>query len=203
MTKPLKAYMVTEDSEGHACIVFATNSATARREGGNELGVEWEGVESCKRSPEYDQYAPGPVPNMVLIDHGWWFECSHCGRRVSDDMAQEAEDDGLNPDNFEAVESGDWIFCSHECLATDRLEKVQRKAAEAAMVEYVTTMWPQAIVTHVHVYGPRLEADRSCYAMFSFPGSERDAEWKFPEDTITIMKSDLDAWNAYKAVQHG
>jgi len=201
MTKPLIAYMVTEEYEGHSCIVFATNSATARREGGYELGIEWEEVASCKRASQFDEYAPGPVPNMVLINHGWWFECNHCGRRISDDMAQEAEDDGLNPDNFEAVESGSNIFCSHECLAINRLEKVQQKAVDAAMVEYVTTMWPAAVVTHVQCYNHRLESDGGCYALFKFPGSVHDAKWVWPEDNITIMKSDVDAWNAYKEVQ--
>jgi len=57
MTKPLIAYMVTEEYEGHSCIVFATNSATARREGGYELGIEWEEVASCKRASQFDEYA--------------------------------------------------------------------------------------------------------------------------------------------------
>jgi hypothetical protein len=44
-TKPLKAYEVQERQEGYSTIVFATNSATARKEGAAELSIDWEDVE--------------------------------------------------------------------------------------------------------------------------------------------------------------
>jgi hypothetical protein len=38
-TEKMKAYHVGEGSGGEHVITFATNSATARREGGNELNL--------------------------------------------------------------------------------------------------------------------------------------------------------------------
>ena len=76
--KRLKAYQVSDGADV-TVIRFATSSAAARREGGNEIGCEWDGVDSCARKPEYDQYAPGPVPARALIEAGWQFECRRHG----------------------------------------------------------------------------------------------------------------------------
>jgi hypothetical protein len=79
--KPLKAYEVRDPHEGNCVIVFATNSATARREGAGELDTDWEGVESCTRAPWADEYAPGPAPLHATLAAGWQHECGHCGCR--------------------------------------------------------------------------------------------------------------------------
>ncbi|KAB8062083.1 hypothetical protein GCN74_03380 [Janthinobacterium sp. FT14W] len=71
--KRLRAYQVS-DGEDITVIRYATSSAAARREGGNEIGCEWDGVDSCERKQEYDQNAPGPVPARALIEAGWQFE---------------------------------------------------------------------------------------------------------------------------------
>jgi len=60
--KKLKAFEVRDNDEGNCVIAFATNGAAARREGGNDLNLEFEDVESCRRAPWADEYAPGPVP---------------------------------------------------------------------------------------------------------------------------------------------
>ena len=74
----LKAYTVHDGDDG-ATVIFATNSATARRQGANELDRDWTEVDSCRRAPQFDAYAPGPVPAAVLIDHGWRYECNRSG----------------------------------------------------------------------------------------------------------------------------
>lgn len=108
----IKAYVVTDSYDGDSCIEFATNGATARRNGGNELGCEWEGVQSCRRKPEFDQFAPGPVPPMTLLENGWWFDCHNhaCQRRVS-------FDDSDPP--MEPCVTGQRVYCSQECRAAD------------------------------------------------------------------------------------
>lgn len=78
MSTPLKAYVVHEDDEGNCAVVFATNGATARRDGANELNLSFEEVASCRRQPAFDQYAPGPVPMHATLAAGWWHECGHC-----------------------------------------------------------------------------------------------------------------------------
>lgn len=83
----LKAYSVQGNEYG--VIAFATSGVAARREGANELNIEFSDVESCRRIPALDHYAgqPGGVPMRVLVeDHGWSQECGCCERRVYSDQ---------------------------------------------------------------------------------------------------------------------
>lgn len=205
MSKPLKAYMVRDDYEGNACIVFAKGGAQARREGANELGIDWESVESCTRKPEFDQYAEaGTLPNSVLIEDGWWFECSHCYRRISKDLKEEVFDEGLNPDDFEIVDTGKLVFCSHSCRAIHYREGVDKARAKSALVEYVTTKWAGTHVVHAHVYKDKLEPSGErggikCSASFTFPGGRSQVQWVFPQDTVLVCQFDVEAWHAFVA----
>lgn len=83
---PIKAYSVQGNEYG--VIEFARYSVVARRQGANELNIEFDDVESCTRTPSLDEYAgrPGGVPMRVLVEkHGWSQECGHCERRVYSD----------------------------------------------------------------------------------------------------------------------
>ncbi len=85
---PKKAYKVLEVDEHTGGIVFARCNAEARRWGANEYGDgEWDYVE-CSRAPEYDQYVNGGLNDLVLWNHGWWFECM-CGHRLDSDFYNE------------------------------------------------------------------------------------------------------------------
>jgi hypothetical protein len=44
--KPVKAYQVTDNYEGHACVVFETNSASARRTG-SSTRRNWKSIDAC------------------------------------------------------------------------------------------------------------------------------------------------------------
>ena len=83
--RKLKAYSVQGDEFG--TVVFATCGVVARREGANELNIEFQDVESCRRIPDLDNYsAQGSVPWKVLVeDHGWIMECAGCYKRVASD----------------------------------------------------------------------------------------------------------------------
>jgi hypothetical protein len=87
---PIKAYDVQSDEYG--TIEFARYSVVARRDGANELNIDFEDVVSCRRVPELDKYAgvKGGVPMKVLVEeHGWSQECGSCYRRVySDEKAR-------------------------------------------------------------------------------------------------------------------
>ena len=109
----LKAYNVQGNEYG--VIEFATSGVAARRQGANELSIEFADVESCRRMPALDGYAgqSGGVPMRVLVeDHGWGQECGHCYQRVYGD----------HPGR---VWVADQVFCSadHQEQATARLAR--------------------------------------------------------------------------------
>lgn len=203
--KRLKAYEVRNDYEGHCCIEFATSNAAARRTGAGELNIDWEDVEHCRRKPEFDQYAPGPVPMQVLLEHGWWFTCHECDRKVSEDLAQDVEDDGLDPDDFAITIEGEAIYCSIACSNKHWLKKRRRVAAHAAFVEVVEARFPGCSVKHIHIYGDRLEpgfhrngsyeSDAKCIARFAFPGGKYLASWVFGASTASVSQDDLEAFS--------
>lgn len=205
MNSALKAYAVHDNYEGYGCVAFATNSATARREGASELDIDWDSVETCRRAPQFDQYAPGPVPPLVLIEHGWWFECSHCGRRVNDNMDEELEDDDLDPADFvPRSDEHSGVFCSASCECADHMRKRGDAEATEALIEVFEAKFPGATRTGMHVYGgPRLlPADGKSirYAVyFTFPGSRYAATWEFGDDHVSLDECDADAYRAWRA----
>lgn len=198
----LKAYEVREDGEGYCCVVFATNGAAARRDGAGELGTEWDGIESCRRAPHLDQYAPGPVPPITLIEHGWWFECQHCGRRVSNDMDDDLLDDDLDPAPFSPRPAGKHgVFCSERCECADHMEKRDREEAADALREVFEAKFQGAEILHVHVYrGPRLEAGKSgeYVVTFKFPGALYSSRWSFGDEFCSVPQCDVRAFAEWK-----
>lgn len=204
MDAKLKAYEVRDDGEGYCCVVFATNGATARREGAGELGTDWECIETCRRAPHLDQYAPGPVPPLTLIEHGWWFECQHCGRRVSNEMAQELEDDDLDPADFVPRPAGKHgVFCSESCECADHMKKRGRAEAEEALIEVFEAKFPGATIEHAYVYrGPKLThgiRGETAVVTFSFPVAQYNSRWVFGEETCQVTQIDVDAFKDWRA----
>ena len=182
--KKLKAYQV-HDGGDHTVIQFATNSATARREGANEMGCEWEEVDYCNRKPEYDSYAPGPVPPLVLIKNGWWFECHHCSTQVNEYNEEDP------------IPAGDSVFCSAACKAKDFAEQRSRDAALVALEEVFTAKFAGASSVDTYLAGHKLVPSSqfdpryqySPYAMvtFNFPGGAGVARWVFGDELVTCL----------------
>lgn len=200
--KRLKAYQVHDGDEGWA-IVFATNSATARREGAGEIGCEWGDIDTCRRAPQWDQYAPGPVPPLARIASGWWYECAHCGRRVSEDMHYEIEEDELDPADFEIIEDGHIVYCSHTCQAIESAQLRARKAAEVNLIEAFEARFPDASILSVHVSGTKLEGpDRFGHALatvvFKFPGGKNAVHWGFGDELCSVPREDVSAFCAWR-----
>lgn len=107
MLKPLKAYSVQGNEYG--VIAFAASGVVARREGANELNIEFEDVESCTRMPGLDEYAgvKGGVPMKVLVEqYGWSQECGYCESRVYADA-------DCNP--CRVWVSAEQVCCTAEC----------------------------------------------------------------------------------------
>lgn len=201
--KPLLSYEVREPGEGHCVIRFATSGAAARREGANELDCGFNEVEHCLRRPQFDQYAPGPVPHAVLIEHGWWFECHHCSRRISEDMQQEAEDEGEEHEHLEVITDGDAVYCSHGCVMGEFVERRAQKAAQAALIEFFSLMYPDCAIGSIWVsraplQGPDRLGQAQALLYFKFPGAQHDAIFTFGEDCMRISPDDRPAFHAWR-----
>ena len=205
LNQTLKAYAVHDNYEGYCCVVFATNSATARREGASELDIDWYSVETCRRAPEFDQYSPGPIPPLTLIEHGWWFECQHCGRRCSNDMAEDLESDDLDPADFvPRASSSGGVFCSASCECADHMEKRGRAEATEALIEVFEAKFPGATLTGLHVYGGPLllppDGKSIRYAVyFTFPGGKRAVTWEFGDENVSLDACDSEAYKAWRS----
>ncbi|WP_321913518.1 hypothetical protein [Paraburkholderia sp. J11-2] len=199
--KPLKAYQVdTDDGDGGSCVVFTTNSATARREGASILDADWESVTSCRRKPHFDAYSPGPVPASALIESGWRFECSHCYARVTNDYT--IDDDGNEVEPSAYVTRGQKVFCHQECIARYDAKARMNLAAQHALIELVEGKFPGCTITRVHVYGEKLEPPEKghgirCSAHFTFPGAKYGATYHFGEgDRAWVSDIDVPAFDA-------
>lgn len=190
--KRLKAYYVTDGNDG-SCIRFATNSATARREGANELDLEWGDIDSCTRRPEFDQFAPGPVPPDVLIEEGWWFECQHCGVQVDEYIETEIKAEGQI------------VYCSPSCQSAEYAEHRARQAAEVALIELFESKYPDCTIRRVHVYGKKLEPSErhggtKCCVDFMFPGAKYGATFVYGDDHLFVANGDLPAYYAWQGI---
>ncbi|AOZ06801.1 hypothetical protein [Cupriavidus malaysiensis] len=191
----MKAYEVYDGGDNWV-IVFATNSATARREGAGEIGCEWENIDHCRRKPELDRHAPGPVPPLALIAAGWHYECGHCGCRVDEDMENVEPDPHFDASELGPVAVGQMVYCSVSCAAMERAERRSRETAESALIELVETKYPGSKVTHVNVFGHQLEAKGGyCRAYFTFPGGVHHATYKYGEsDAAWVSQCDAEAF---------
>lgn len=191
--KPLKAYIAHDGDEGWS-VQYATNGAAARRDAAGEFGCDFRDVESCKRAPSLDEYAPGPAPAHALIDIGWWFECGCCGRRVSNDLLEDVADEGLDPSEFEITTRGDWAFCSRTCMGKFDDKRRAAKCAIAAAIEAAAIRFPFADKIFAHKQGFRDAREISVW--FTFPGGEAPAHWRVGESTVSIIQRDESAWRA-------
>lgn len=189
----MKAYEVREDGEGNCVIVFATNSATARREGGDELGLSFEEVESCTRAPWADEYAPGPVPLSATLDAGWWHECSHCGVRFDAD-GRHGEDDDDRDDQFQPVEDGKHrSFCSPTCMMQDWATKRERTERQLSAIEATLTRWPMATGVTAGEYCKAWPSrDYEMRAQFTLPCVRYPVSWVPGSGVVNVSQCDVD-----------
>lgn len=193
--KKLKAYTV-HDGGDHSVIQFATSNVVARREGANELGCEFNEVDYCKRSPEFDEYEPGPVPPLVAIKHGWWFECRHCG--------QQTDEYSEGP----IIEEGNGVFCSPVCEMADYIKSRAQVAADVALLDVFDAKFPGAIVLHAYASldGYRLEAgtqfgprgSNGSMITFKFPGGDGVGRWVLGDEDVTVDRADIPAFCAWR-----
>lgn len=196
----MKAYIVREDHDGHSVITFATSSAAARREGGSELNLEFDEVESCKRAPWADQYAPGPVPLQAYLDAGWWFECHHCGVRFDQD--DRASDDDRD-DQLEPVEDGQRnYYCSPTCMMERWAERRERTVRLCAIIEATLVRWPMATGVTAHEYCQTWTSrDMEWRAQFTLPGIRYPVSWTPGSSVVHVAQGDTEDFKARYGVK--
>ncbi|NBB11778.1 hypothetical protein [Pseudomonas sp. SLFW] len=191
--KPLKAYHVGEDSEGGHVITFATNSATARREGGNEMGLEFNEVSFCRRAQWADQFAGQPfIPAKAYHEQGWWLYCGQCETQLYED----AEDDDGNP--LIIVYDGRRAYCDQNCKDSHDREIAELNARGEAFKEKLKGR-PDLEFSDVQAGWPRITMSAKFkFAGCQYGGSVRDQEGD-GHLTWYIAQVDQLAWDEYEA----
>jgi hypothetical protein len=187
----MKAFLVDCEQENGAQIYFAETANQAKCYAANEEGIEYIEVTSCRRRPQFDQYAPGPIPPKVLIEDGWWFECHGCNRRVEEDMHDYWEDDGpTQPDG--PVYRGQGVWCSTNCQAKSDAREAEARRKSEETIAAVRSQWPG-----VGKVVPYMRGDGKECAWFEFGGTYH-ATWVVGEDTVHVAGQDVAAWKAFR-----
>ena len=110
----MKAYTAVEELSGEysGTVVYAKSNVEARRKAANELNDGEFGGLRVIREPQLDKYTRASIPMDVMINIGWWIDCSNCGVRVNADMYEDEEEyEGKTPvGTFFGVG-----FCCEEC----------------------------------------------------------------------------------------
>lgn len=189
MAKPLKAYSVQEEESG--LIVFATSGIAARREGANELSVEFKDVISCNRAPWADQYAEqGWVPVKALLEQGWWQSCNGCGCMVS------ADSTNYEDEPHEPVIEERGLYCSPSCKEAEEAEIAARKLRKQQRTQAVLDKYPEAEILWVN------DHDTDATVTFKVPWCKHSTTWKVGETTMRVHPDDLAAWEADRSNSH-
>ncbi len=170
-SKPLKCFQVEGNDEPEdTMIVFARSSIEAKRHWANEHGDGDKfitGISACRR-PQWDSFAPGPVPRLELIDAGWWMECENCCVRISSDYI------GTSEPYTDSYSQADWalereygpdltlpvmepyepkagrIWCNKACHDRDMTERARIKRMGARAIAIVAAeverRWPDVTI---------------------------------------------------------
>lgn len=193
-----KAYMIRDAEDGRCVIEFSGHAASARRNGANELGLDFTEVESCVRAPWADQYAPGPVQLSAYLDAGWWFECQSCGTRFDADGRGYGDYDERE-DEFSPVEDGRHnYYCSSACMMTDWADRRDRESRGCAVIEATAMRWPQA--TNIKAY----DYYRTGWmAVFSLPGIRYGVKMAPGSRTALVSAHDVDEFTRLYGIREG
>lgn len=181
----LLAYQIDEGFEGESAIVFATHRTKAKSDGAAELGLNYVEIQSCRRVPELDAYAPGPVPPLVLFQRGWWFECAHCTQPIRP---------GQLADDAQPCEANGWLYCTPNCRALRHALERRSEAAEAALIELVTTRYPAATQIRTRVVNGILQGEDGTFggswATFRLPEFKHPVAYQFGHPGLVVSGED-------------
>ncbi len=215
----MKAYQVKDAWEEETVIVFAKGGAEARRKGAKQLGIDFEEVSSCTRTPSFDKYAgQGGIPAEAYINAGWWLECSGCYAKIDDDFCTPPSD-AENAAGYAAEHGRPWsppvfagpdVWCCQDCKTDYERRRRAEKRARDALPRYLRRYFPGT----VFVSGSASEfrkGDRNAFVHFSFPGSKWTADLTVracqssvrngrDKGRLMVSQQDVDAWQAFRGL---
>lgn len=188
----MKAYLVDCDQENGAQLYFARTANQAKCYAANDAGCDYIEVGSCRRQPQFDEYAPGPVPPKVMIENGWWFECFGCSRRVAEDMDDYADDDDDGGTTLDGpIYRNNAVWCSTACQSSwDKQREAERLANEEAKAACLLK-WPKARNVTASMRG----SGKRC-AEFDFGGKIK-ALWEIGDTKAWVAPIDMEIWEAF------
>ena len=96
------AWVVTEEHEGHAVVVFHKNGLAARRIGSSQMDREFEETD-VSRAKLFDDLLGKPITAQDYLDRFWWKECESCYKHISIDDEPIVDNENGN------------VFCNAEC----------------------------------------------------------------------------------------
>jgi hypothetical protein len=184
--------------------VFTTRERDARKIAAGEFSTD-PGDPSVilRRAPEFDRYAPGPVPPQALLDAGWWITCAECEHHVSDDgcddCANERVDDQPMPP---PVVCGGMVFCSQDCKDDYDAARARDAKYKADMTRLALDTFPGATVLQVWGLAGRPK-DLENSIDLQLPGVEGRVNWRpydpDPKGCAFVRAMDIPAFQAYVA----
>lgn len=191
----LKAYVATDGGDGWA-VVFGQTNGHARRLAAEQIGCDFEDIETCRRDRRFDAYAGQEIPLQAYLDCGWRYECSNCGE-VFDSEPDEwrLDDDGfpVPTESLVPVEDNIGIYCCASCQMAGYQSLLHRGRGDAAIIEAVEINFPGAQDVHAFV------SQRGSTAWFRFPGGLGHATWKVGAGEVSLDQRDVQAFEAWKS----
>jgi hypothetical protein len=205
--RKLLCFVVEDDDdvlELGSRFVFTTRERDARKIAAGEFSTD-PGDPSVilRRAPEFDRYAPGPVPPQALLDAGWWITCAECEHHVSDDgcddCANERVDDQPMPP---PVVCGGMVFCSQDCKDDYDAARARDAKYKADMTRLALDTFPGATVLQVWGMSGRPNDPENSIDV-KLPGVEGRVGWRpydtNPEGCVFVRAIDLSAFRKYIA----
>lgn len=213
----MKAFACQEEHEGTGGIYYADHAITAHKRFANEYNDgDLHGI-TCRRAPWADQYAPGPCPLLVMVDHGWWMERYHCGVRIDSDLEHIPHDPAEPVRELKPVEDASGIFCTADCQSAFHAERAERAIYGQWMLDLLRqclrdkmpgcTEVSEGMCPHVYVEKKHgLWAIRQAVIAFTFPGCKIGPasirmEHDQPGATVLVCSGDIEAWEAFHGIR--
>ncbi|HEU4682958.1 MAG TPA: hypothetical protein VFS39_00465 [Nitrospira sp.] len=166
--------MVQEIDEMTGGIIFAKSAIEARKIGANEWNDGELAGMTVRRRKDLDQFAGSGVPFSLLIDEGWWGECTGCGGHIDEWFLY---DRGLTSSDVIGTLNAA-IFCCQSCkdeyaARKDREDQAGREFLKR-LCDIVRRRFPNAnAVTPEYVYAAEFDGVvtiRQAVVSFEFPG---------------------------------
>lgn len=196
----MKAFSVIEKDDHIGGIYFANQAIAAKKKAASALDMDTIAGLKVKRVEWADKYAPGPVPHLALIDHGWRTYCDGCARDIGQDLILEER---LSP-----VETPAGFFCDESChrqALADEAERTRMESEAAGWLKaYMIEKHPDAVLSgepfalFVKSKSGKLML-QSMRVDFQFPGAQYGkATIRFKsidgEPEYTMCAGDREAW---------